>query len=54
MLAVFRLAFTAYNSSLGVATDPELFADAPAEVREAVAYGRAEYSNVASYPQRPE
>jgi alkylhydroperoxidase family enzyme len=54
MLAVFRLAFTAYNSALGVVTDAELVADAPAEVREAVTYGRPEYSNVASYPQRPE
>lgn len=54
MLAVFRLAFTAYNSALGVVTDTELVADAPAEVREAVTYGRPEYSNVASYPQRPE
>ena len=54
MLAVFRLAFTAYNSALGVVTDAELVAEAPAEVREAVTYGRAEYSNVASYPQRPE
>jgi alkylhydroperoxidase family enzyme len=54
MLAVFRLAFTAYNSSLGVVTDAELRADAPAEVREAVTYGRPEYSNVASYPHRPE
>jgi uncharacterized peroxidase-related enzyme len=40
MLAVFRLAFTAYNAALGVVTDPELVADAPAEVREAVTYGR--------------
>jgi alkylhydroperoxidase family enzyme len=54
MLAVFRLAFTAYNSSLGVVTDAELVAHAPAEVREVVTYGRPEYSNVASYPHRPE
>ena len=40
MLAVFRLAFTAYNAALGVVTDAELVADAPAEVREAVTYGR--------------
>ena len=54
MLAVFRLGFTAYNSALGVVTDAELLADAPAEVREVVTYGRPEYSNVASYPHRPE
>jgi uncharacterized peroxidase-related enzyme len=54
MLAVFRLGFTAYNSALGVVTDAELVADAPAEVREVVTYGRPEYSNVASYPHRPE
>jgi alkylhydroperoxidase family enzyme len=53
MLTVFRLAFTAYNSALGVVTDPELVAAAPAEVREVVTYGRPEYSNVASYPHRP-
>jgi alkylhydroperoxidase family enzyme len=50
MLAVFRLAFTAYNSALGVAPDAELVADAPLEVRQAVADDPAsdEYSNVAS------
>ncbi len=51
MLAVFRLAFTAFNSALGVVTDAELVAAAPPEVRQAVAYGDPasdEYSNVAS------
>jgi alkylhydroperoxidase family enzyme len=42
MLAVFRLAFTSFNAALGVATDAELVAEAPQEVRQAV------YSNVAS------
>jgi alkylhydroperoxidase family enzyme len=51
MLAVFRLAFTAFNSALGVTPDAELVAGAPVEVRQAVAEGRPasdEYSNVAS------
>jgi alkylhydroperoxidase family enzyme len=51
MLAVFRLAFTAFNSALGVVTDAELVAAAPPEVRQAVVYGDPasdEYSNVAS------
>jgi alkylhydroperoxidase family enzyme len=50
MLAVFRLAFTAYNAALGVATDAELVTGAPAEVVRAVTYGRGSeaYSNVAS------
>jgi alkylhydroperoxidase family enzyme len=50
MLAVFRLGFSALNAALGVETDAELVADAPAPVREAVTYGRPaeEYSNVAS------
>lgn len=50
MLAVFRLGFSAYNAALGVDTDAELVADAPAEVRAAVTYGRPaeEYSKVAS------
>jgi alkylhydroperoxidase family enzyme len=50
MLAVFRLGFSAYNAALGVATDAELAANAPAEVRAAVTYGRPaeEYSKVAS------
>jgi alkylhydroperoxidase family enzyme len=50
MLAVFRLAFTSYNAALGVPADAELIADAPAEVRRAVTYGRGsdEYANVAS------
>jgi alkylhydroperoxidase family enzyme len=50
MLAVFRLGFSAYNAALGVATDAELVAGAPAEVRAAVSYGRPaeEYSKVAS------
>jgi alkylhydroperoxidase family enzyme len=50
MLAVFRLGFSAYNAALGVDTDAELVADAPAEVQAAVDYGRPaeEYSKVAS------
>jgi alkylhydroperoxidase family enzyme len=50
MLAVFRLAFTAYNAALGVPADAELVADAPDEVRRAVTYGRGSeaYSKVAS------
>jgi alkylhydroperoxidase family enzyme len=50
MLAVFRLAFTAYNDALGVAADAELGAAAPPEILRAVTYGRGseEYSNVAS------
>ena len=51
MLAVFRLAFTAFNSALGVAPDAELVAAAPTEVRQAVTDGRPEsdeYSKVAS------
>lgn len=50
MMAVFRLAFTAYNAALGVETDAELVAGAPAEVVRAVTYGRGseKYSNVAS------
>jgi alkylhydroperoxidase family enzyme len=50
MLAVFRLGFSAYNAALGVDTDAELVADAPAPVRSAVTYGRPaeEYSKVAS------
>jgi alkylhydroperoxidase family enzyme len=48
MLAVFRLAFTAFNAALGVEVDQELRADAPAEVRRAAGYGADEYSNVAS------
>jgi alkylhydroperoxidase family enzyme len=45
MLAVFRLAFTAFNAALGVAADAELVAGAPVEVRQVVT---DEYSNVAS------
>jgi alkylhydroperoxidase family enzyme len=41
MLAAFRLAFTAFNDALGVLPDEELVADAPAEVREVVTYGRS-------------
>jgi alkylhydroperoxidase family enzyme len=48
MLAVFRLAFTAYNASLGVEPDQELKDAAPAEVRRAAGYGADAYSNVAS------
>jgi alkylhydroperoxidase family enzyme len=50
MLAAFRLAFTAYNDALGVTADAHLVADAPADVRRAVTYGRGSeaYSNVAS------
>jgi alkylhydroperoxidase family enzyme len=50
MLAAFRLAFTAVNDALGVTADAHLVADAPAEVRRAVTYGRGSeaYSNVAS------
>lgn len=40
MLAAFRLAFTAFNSALGVVEDDELVADAPPPVRKAVGYGR--------------
>jgi alkylhydroperoxidase family enzyme len=36
MLAVFRLAFTAFNAALGVEADQELRDDAPDEVRRAV------------------
>jgi alkylhydroperoxidase family enzyme len=39
MLAVFRLAFTAFNDALGVKTDAHLVADAPEEVRAAVTFG---------------
>ncbi|HEU0193290.1 MAG TPA: hypothetical protein VFQ71_03770 [Gaiellales bacterium] len=48
MLAVFRLAFTAYNGSLGVEPDQELVDAAPDEVRRAAGYGADAYSNVAS------
>ena len=50
MMAVFRLAFTAYNAALGVETDAELITGAPPEVVRAVTYGRGSeaYSNVAS------
>jgi alkylhydroperoxidase family enzyme len=40
MLAVFRLAFTAFNGSLGVEPDQELIDEAPEEVRRA-AFGKA-------------
>jgi alkylhydroperoxidase family enzyme len=48
MLAVFRLAFTAFNDALGVEADQELRDDAPDEVRRAASYGADAYSNVAS------
>jgi hypothetical protein len=48
MLAVFRLAFTAFNDAMGVEVDQELRDDAPEEVRRAASYGADEYSNVAS------
>jgi alkylhydroperoxidase family enzyme len=40
MLAVFRLAFTAFNSALGVAPDDQLVTKAPDEVRQAVMLAR--------------
>jgi alkylhydroperoxidase family enzyme len=48
MLAVFRLAFTAFNAALGVEADQELKDGAPDEVRRAAGYGADAYSNVAS------
>jgi alkylhydroperoxidase family enzyme len=48
MLAVFRLAFTAFNAALGVDADQELKDAAPDEVRRAAGYGADAYSNVAS------
>jgi alkylhydroperoxidase family enzyme len=40
MLAAFRLAFTAFNSALGVEPDGELVTRAPDEVRQAVSLAR--------------
>jgi alkylhydroperoxidase family enzyme len=40
MLAVFRLAFTAFNGALGVAPDDELVTRAPDEVRQVVTLER--------------
>jgi alkylhydroperoxidase family enzyme len=40
MVAAFRLAFTAFNSALGVAPDDELVTSAPDQVRQAVSLAR--------------
>jgi uncharacterized peroxidase-related enzyme len=40
MLAAFRLAFMAFNTALGAATDPELLQASPPAVRDAAGFGR--------------
>lgn len=40
LLVAFRLAFTTVNAALGAEPDAELAAEAPADVRAAVTYGR--------------